>query len=93
MNDEKIPALGRYVSNKLSNGLAKALGIDENTAEMAWVFGWETAHRSDKCRVVKPVFSMTYLITSKSCVFWSTNLGLYSALTDLTHHRYAIFAR
>jgi hypothetical protein len=20
------------------------LGIDENTAEMAWIFGWKTAH-------------------------------------------------
>ncbi|MCX7067565.1 MAG: hypothetical protein NTW85_07740 [Methylococcales bacterium] len=52
VNDEKILALGQYVRDKLSNGLAKALGIDENTAEMAWIFGWETAHRSDKCRVV-----------------------------------------
>jgi hypothetical protein len=50
VNNEKISALGRYVRDKLSNGLAKALGIDENTTEMAWIFGWETEHRSDKCR-------------------------------------------
>jgi hypothetical protein len=30
VNDEKISALGRYVRDKLSNGLAKALGVDEN---------------------------------------------------------------
>jgi hypothetical protein len=52
------------VRDKLSNGLAKALGINENSAEMAWIFGWEF-----------------------------TNLGLYSVLTDLTLHHYAIFNR
>jgi hypothetical protein len=50
VNDEKISALGRYVRDKLSNGLAKELGIHENTDEMAWIFGWETEHRSDKYR-------------------------------------------
>lgn len=50
VNDEKITALGRYVRYKLSNQIAKELNIAENTADMEWIFGWETAHRSDTRR-------------------------------------------
>lgn len=33
---------------------------DENTAEMVWIFGWETKHRSDKCRKRRKIMIECY---------------------------------
>ncbi|WFB11920.1 hypothetical protein LRS74_30765 [Streptomyces sp. LX-29] len=46
VNDEKISAIGRYVREDLGPRLATLAG-----GQPRGVFGWETAHRSDRRRV------------------------------------------
>ena len=47
VNDEKVSAIGRYIRKDLGPRLARRTTLTE-----AEIFGWETAHRADRDRVL-----------------------------------------
>lgn len=50
INDEKISAIGRYIRYTLTDRIREAMQSDERS-----IFGWETAHRSDKRRISRKI--------------------------------------
>ncbi|MFF3610830.1 hypothetical protein [Streptomyces sp. NPDC002580] len=73
VNDEKISAIGRYVSTELTHRLAAV------TPERQECFGWEVAHRSDGRRRSRKVLQLlvdllTFCGASLAAltVFWTT---------------------
>ena len=53
VNDEKISAIGRYIRYTLSDKLRGTLLEGDQD-----VFGWETAHRSDKRRIARKIIQL-----------------------------------
>lgn len=53
VNDEKISAIGRYIRSELGPRLAEILGSGTSP-----VYGWETAHRSDRRRRTRKVMQL-----------------------------------
>jgi len=47
VNDEKISAIGEYIRYTLEERISKLIG---GSADNQYLFGWETAHRSDERR-------------------------------------------
>lgn len=73
VNDEKISAIGRYVSTELTPRLAAVTPLRQEA------FGWEAAHRSDRRRRSRKwlqlfVDLLTFCGTSMAAltVFWAT---------------------
>jgi hypothetical protein len=78
VNDEKISAIGRYVRYSLEERIAALMG---GSADNQYLFGWETAHRSDPRRISRKY--LQFLIDLVSFVFSGlTALGVFWLLTD-----------
>ncbi|MEU8118726.1 hypothetical protein AB0C21_08445 [Spirillospora sp. NPDC049024] len=74
VNDEKISSIGRYVRTELAPRLMEATG------ESAPVFGWESAHRSDRYRISRKysqliVDLVTFCLAPSVAfaIFWSSS--------------------
>lgn len=78
VNDEKISAIGRYVRYSLEERISALMG---RSADEKYLFGWETAHRSDPRRMSRKYLQL--LIDLVSFVFSGlTALGVFWLLTD-----------
>lgn len=64
VNDEKISAIGRYIRYDLEQRISALIG---GSADEKYLFGWETAHRSDSRRTSRKYLQL--LIDEVSFVF------------------------
>jgi H+/Cl- antiporter ClcA len=51
VNDEKISALGKYIRLTLT----EKIKVEIDDSDIEYIFGWETAHRSDKRRTRRKI--------------------------------------